>query len=182
MVAKVIGSITMVISICFYVVFGMYVIYLQALSALGGSFGFSHFVLYLVCFALDTTTFFLMLSLIMSFCAMGREELLWAKDKERRHRLAARKRKEREMSAYPGELEEGAVDVYEEEYEYDGYGSYMAEDDDEPEPAPEPVAQPEPVSSEKPSESSDVVGAGFIPVQSPEPVSEEEPVGAEEPQ
>jgi hypothetical protein len=95
--AKIFGSITMVVSTCFYVMFGIYVIYLQVLSALGGSFGMKHFILYLVCFALDVTTFFLMLSLLMSFCAMGREELFRDKYVERKHRFKNMRRNERKF-------------------------------------------------------------------------------------
>ncbi|MDR1067935.1 MAG: DUF485 domain-containing protein [Clostridiales Family XIII bacterium] len=132
MATKVIGSITMVISICFYVIFGVYVIYLQAMSALDGSFGFKHFILYLICFGLDVASFFLMLSLIMSFSAMRREDLLWEREMVRRERIDERRRREQEASGYYAS-EDGYGEYGEDyEYEYDGDGAYMIveEDDD----------------------------------------------------
>jgi hypothetical protein len=141
-VTKVIGSVTMVVSICFYVMFGIYVIYLQALSALGGSFGLKHFILYLVCFALDVTTFFLMLSMLMSFCAMSREELLRAKYVKRNREFNTLRREEADAEK---------VSIYEEEYdyeyEYDEYdgGAYMVEDDE-----PEDIPQVEPEVKKSP--------------------------------
>lgn len=130
MATKAIGTITMIVGICFYVVFGIYVIYLQAMNALGGSFGLSHFILYLVCFALDVTTFFLMLSLIMSFCSMRREELLWAKERERRRRIDERRRSERETRQAFVYGEAGYYDIYDEDDD-DNYGSYCEDEDED---------------------------------------------------
>jgi hypothetical protein len=80
---RAVGVLAMIIAITFYLLDMLYVIYLHGMGLLNGSFGVSSFILYLVCFALDVATFFLMLSVLMSYCAMQRERLLDIKDEQR---------------------------------------------------------------------------------------------------
>ncbi|MDR0356826.1 MAG: hypothetical protein LBH63_00385 [Clostridiales Family XIII bacterium] len=67
------GIFTMIVSIALYTACGVYIAYLQAMDVLNGSFGTGHFILYLVCFGLDAATYFLMLSVLMTYCLMCRE-------------------------------------------------------------------------------------------------------------
>jgi hypothetical protein len=68
------GVFTTVISIGLYVASGVYAAYMHMMDVLDGSFGTWSFILYLVCFALDAATYFLMLSLLMTYSAMCRQE------------------------------------------------------------------------------------------------------------
>jgi hypothetical protein len=76
LVAKGVGVLTAVLSIALYVICGVYAAYLQVMSVLGGGFGTWEFLLYIACFALDVATYFLMLSILMTHCAMHRDIFL----------------------------------------------------------------------------------------------------------
>jgi hypothetical protein len=76
LVTKGVGIFTMVISIGLYVAIGVYAAYVQTMNILDGTFGAWHFILYLVCLGLDAATYFLILSILMSYCAMCRDERL----------------------------------------------------------------------------------------------------------
>ncbi|MDR1953421.1 MAG: hypothetical protein LBQ21_02945 [Clostridiales Family XIII bacterium] len=81
-VTRGIGIITVVISIGLYAANGVYTAYMQLMDVLDGSFGAMSFLLYLVCFALDTATYFLMLSILMTYCTMRREARAAAHDEQ----------------------------------------------------------------------------------------------------
>jgi hypothetical protein len=72
-VTRVVGIATAVISIGLYAANGIYTAYLQTMDVFSGLFGAASFFLYLVCFALDAATYFLMLSILMTYCTMRRE-------------------------------------------------------------------------------------------------------------
>ncbi|MDR0852417.1 MAG: hypothetical protein LBN36_07965 [Clostridiales Family XIII bacterium] len=77
---RAIGVLVMIVAITFYIIYGIYIVYLSVMNMLAGDFGTMQFIMRLICFALDAATFFLALSVLMTYCAMHRETLLDRKD------------------------------------------------------------------------------------------------------
>jgi hypothetical protein len=80
---RAVGVLTMIVAIAFYIMNGFYIIYLHVMGMLAGDFGTMQFILYLVCFAFDAATFFLALSVLMTYCAMHRETVLTLKEAQK---------------------------------------------------------------------------------------------------
>ncbi|MDR3072519.1 MAG: hypothetical protein LBU41_03410 [Clostridiales Family XIII bacterium] len=90
LLAKIIAVITIVISILYFIADAAYLAYLHMMDTFSGDFGLITAALILACYVLDVATFFLMLSALMSYCAMQREPII-----EMRLELKMEKREER---------------------------------------------------------------------------------------
>ena len=73
LVTRVFGVIAMIAIIIGYGLNAIVIIYEQLMAVLGSTFGMGRFILNLGCMGLDIAIFFIMLSIIMSYCALQRE-------------------------------------------------------------------------------------------------------------
>jgi hypothetical protein len=73
-VTQVVGWATSVVAILSYLGSALFIIYNHAMSIFGGQFGESEFYTYLVAFSLDVVSYFFMLSVLMTYCTIKREE------------------------------------------------------------------------------------------------------------
>ncbi|MDR0817490.1 MAG: hypothetical protein LBN35_02490 [Clostridiales Family XIII bacterium] len=71
---RIVGIFTVLISGVCYIVYAGFIIYDHMMYMLGGSFTTTQFGIYLVCFGCDAVTFYFMLSVLMTFCAIRRED------------------------------------------------------------------------------------------------------------
>jgi hypothetical protein len=72
--ARIVAVFAMIFNTIYFIANGVLIVFSQAMSLLGGEFGIQKFGFLLFTFALDIITYFLMMSLLMSFCAMKRED------------------------------------------------------------------------------------------------------------
>jgi hypothetical protein len=84
-VTKVAAVITIVVSIIFFIGDAGYHVYIYIMDILGGDFGIIRFGILMGAFALNVITYFLMLSIIMNYCAMYREPIIDRRLAERKH-------------------------------------------------------------------------------------------------
>jgi hypothetical protein len=73
LVTRIVGVIAMVAIIIGYGLNAVVIVYEQLMAVLGSTFGMGRFILNLGCMGLDIAIFFIMLSIIMSYCALQRE-------------------------------------------------------------------------------------------------------------
>jgi hypothetical protein len=73
-VTQVLGWVAVVIGILCYLVAGIFVIYEHGMAILDGSFGRNAFFMYLICFAFDVVSYFFLMSVVMTYCTIKREE------------------------------------------------------------------------------------------------------------
>ncbi|MDR0596151.1 MAG: hypothetical protein LBG50_01255 [Clostridiales Family XIII bacterium] len=69
-----VGWAACIVAILSYFASAMFIAYNHTMSILAGSFGESDFYTYIVVFVLDVATYFLMLSVFMTYCTIKREE------------------------------------------------------------------------------------------------------------
>jgi hypothetical protein len=118
---KVVGIITVFVSIIYFIADAGFFAYLHLMEVLDGEFGLVQFGLFIGAFILDVVTFFLFMSVHMTYCAMQREPLI-----EERYEKIQEKRAARRASKKAEESEE--------EYLEDGEDEPFLEDDIEVEP------------------------------------------------
>jgi hypothetical protein len=68
------GWVTSVVAILSYLVTAVFIVYNHTMTILDGAFGASEFYTYLAAFALDVVSYFFMLSVLMTYCTIKREE------------------------------------------------------------------------------------------------------------
>jgi hypothetical protein len=68
------GWVVSVVAILSYLGSAVFIIYNHTMTILDGKFGESEFYMYLAAFALDVVSFFFMLSVLMTYCMIKREE------------------------------------------------------------------------------------------------------------
>jgi hypothetical protein len=73
-VTQVFGWLTSVVSILSYLGSAVFIVYNHTMTILDGAFGESAFYTYLAAFALDVASYFIMLSVLMTYCTIKREE------------------------------------------------------------------------------------------------------------
>jgi hypothetical protein len=73
-VTQAFGWVVAVIAILSYLASAVFIIYNHAMTILDGKFGESEFYMYLAAFALDVVSFFFILSVLMTYCMIKREE------------------------------------------------------------------------------------------------------------
>jgi hypothetical protein len=73
-VTQAFGWVTSVVAILSYLVTVVFIVYNHAMTILDGGFGEGEFYTYLVAFALDVVSYFFMLSVLMTYCTIKREE------------------------------------------------------------------------------------------------------------
>jgi hypothetical protein len=93
-ITQAIGWVVAVVAILSYLGSVIFIIYNHTMTILDGSFGESRFYTYLVVFALDVVSYFFMISVLMTYCTIKREER-W----DRLEAIALRAEKEAEERA-----------------------------------------------------------------------------------
>ncbi|MDR2163864.1 MAG: hypothetical protein LBO70_08050 [Clostridiales Family XIII bacterium] len=68
------GWVTAIIAVLSYLGSAIFIIYNHTITILNGKFGEGDFYMYLVAFALDVVSYFFMLSVLMTYCMIKREE------------------------------------------------------------------------------------------------------------
>jgi hypothetical protein len=73
-VTQAFGWVTSVVAILSYLVSVVFIVYNHTMTILDGGFGESEFYTYLLAFALDVVSYFFMISVLMTYCTIKREE------------------------------------------------------------------------------------------------------------
>jgi hypothetical protein len=73
-VTQAFGWLTSVVAIMSYLVSVVFIVYNHTMTILDGGFGESEFYTYLLAFALDVVSYFFMISVLMTYCTIKREE------------------------------------------------------------------------------------------------------------
>ena len=111
---RLISYLCVIVGIILYSAYAAFIVYSQMMSVLGTSFSKMTSALYLACFASDVVAYFFMLSVLMTWCAIKREERMPDDElpltgRQRRYL----KRKEKEMARLAKEYE--AEEIIEDE-------------------------------------------------------------------
>jgi uncharacterized integral membrane protein len=73
-ITQAMGWAVSVVAILAYLVSAVFIVYNHTMTILDGSFGQSEFYTYLIAFVLDVVSYFFMLSVLMTYCTIKREE------------------------------------------------------------------------------------------------------------
>jgi hypothetical protein len=148
---QVFGWATAVVAILSYLASAVFIVYNHTMTILEGAFGTSDFYTYLAVFALDVVSYFFLLSVLMTYCTIKREER-WDRLEAYAMETELEEMEEEEIILYEAPARESPLlsrvipdieDLKEHEATYTGeFELYRqaAEEAPEPEPEPEPEA------------------------------------------
>jgi hypothetical protein len=144
---QVFGWVTAVMAILSYLASAVFIVYNHTMTILEGAFGTSDFYTYLVVFALDVVSYFFMISVLMTYCTIKREER-WDRLEALAMETEIEEMEADEQAAYKGRqpaelLFERIIpdieDLKEHEATYTGeYELYRQAAEKKPAPEPEP--------------------------------------------
>jgi hypothetical protein len=139
-VTQVFGWVASVVAILSYLGSVVFIVYNHTMTILDGGFGESEFYTYLFAFALDVVSYFFMISVLMTYCTIKREErwdvleaLAMAAEREENDAEAMAIRESAAPSAHLGERVIPDVEELKEHevtspYDYEGYNEYSRQD------------------------------------------------------